>query len=112
MPVDKCGQMQRADAVYGVSLSYIANHFLRRNGTNTATGSINMTGNTLTNISEPVNAQDAAIKHYADNIVGGADKVSKSGDTMTGNLNMGGCNNQPLIGSTNNRWPSSHKRLC
>ena len=42
----------------------------------------NMTGNTLTNVSNPVNAQDIATKNYVDG------KVSKSGDTMTGNLDM------------------------
>ena len=50
----------------GVSLSYIGNNFLRRDGTNTATGSINMTGNTLSNVSNPVNAQDIATKNYVD----------------------------------------------
>ena len=43
-----------------------------------------MTGNTLTNVSNPVNAQDIATKNYVDG------KVSKSGDTMTGNLDMSG----------------------
>ena len=43
-----------------------------------------MTGNTLTNDSNPVNAQDIATKNYVDG------KVSKSGDTMTGNLDISG----------------------
>ena len=87
MPVDKFGRMSDAEAVYteGVSLRYINNNFLRRDGTNTATGSINMTGNTLTNVSNPVIDQDVATKNYVD-----TNKVSKSGDTMTGHLNMSG----------------------
>ena len=84
--VDKFGRSGKSNSVIteGVSLSYIGNNFLRRDGTNTATGSINMTGNTLTNVSNPVNAQDIATKNYVDG------KVSKSGDTMTGNLDMSG----------------------
>ena len=83
MSVDKFGRSGKSNSVItkGVSLS---NNFLRRDGTNTATGSINMTGNTLTNVSNPVNAQDIATKNYVDG------KVSKSGDTMTGNLDMSG----------------------
>ncbi|ELU13787.1 hypothetical protein CAPTEDRAFT_213857 [Capitella teleta] len=78
-------------SVDGVSLSYINNNFLRRDGTNTATGSIDMTGNTLTNVSNPVNNQDAATKYYVDTIARGVDdKVNKSGDTKSGNLNMNG----------------------
>ena len=90
MPVDKFGRMSDARIVTeGVSLSYINNNFLRRSGANTATGSINMTGNTLTNVSNPVNDQDVATKNYVDTN-SSSDKVSKSGDTMTGDLDMGG----------------------
>ena len=85
MPVDKFGRSGKSMVVTeGVSLRYISNNFLRRDGTNTATGSINMTGNTLANVRHPVNAQDIATKNYVDG------KVNKSGDTMTGNLDMSG----------------------
>ena len=85
MPVDKFGRSDKSMVVTeGVSLRYISKKILRRDGTNTATGSINMTGNTLTNVSNPVNAQDIATKNYVDG------KVSKSGDTMTGNLDISG----------------------
>ena len=68
MPVDKFGRMPNEGVTVdsGVSVTYINNNFLRRDGTNTATGSINMTGNTLTNVSGPVNAQDVATKNYVD----------------------------------------------
>ena len=75
MGVDKFGRRDKSVVVTkGVSLRCISNNFLRRDGTNTATGSINMTGNTHTNVSNPVNAQDIATKNY---VYG---KVSKSGD--------------------------------
>ena len=90
MPVDKFGRMSDARIIYeGVSLTYINNNFIRRSGTNTVTGSLNMTGNTLLNVSNPVNAQDVATKNYVDTN-SSSDKVSKSGDTMTGHLNMSG----------------------
>ena len=90
MPVDKFGRMSDARIITdGVSLTYINNNFIRRSGTNTVTGSLNMTGNTLLNVSNPVNAQDVATKNYVDTN-SSSDKVSKSGDTMTGHLNMSG----------------------
>ena len=85
MPVDKFGRSGKYMVVTkGVSLRCIGSNFLRRDGTNTATGSIDMTWNTLTHVGNPVNAQDIATKHYVDG------KVSKSGDTMTGNLDLSG----------------------
>ena len=49
-----------------------------------------MTGNTLTNVSEPVHDHDAADKLYVDRCSGGTDKVSRSGDSLQGDLDMGG----------------------
>ena len=51
----------------GVSQSYVNNNFLRRDGTTSCAGSINMSGNTLINVSDPVNEHDVATKNYADN---------------------------------------------
>lgn len=68
MPVDKFGRMPQLSTsnVDGVSITSVNNNFLRRDGTNTATGSINMTGNNLMNVSDPVNSQDVATKNYVD----------------------------------------------
>ena len=46
--------------------------------------------NTLTNVSEPVHDHDAANKLYVDRGSGGTDAVSRYGDLMQGDLNMGG----------------------
>jgi len=74
-----------------VSLSQMNDIFLRGNGINTAVGTINMTGNTLTNVSSPENDHDAANKVYVDNNAG----ISKTGGEMLGNLDM---NNFRLTG--------------
>ena len=60
---------------------------MRRDGGNTVTGSIDMTGNSLSNVGDPSSDKDVATKAYVDS-KSAADKVSKSGDTMTGNLEM------------------------
>ena len=93
MPVDKSGRRDTAvqeNVSSNVSFTQTDNYFIRRDGSNTAIGSINMTGNTLTNVSEPVHDHDATKKLYVDRRLGGTDKVSKSGDSMQGDLDMGG----------------------
>ena len=50
----------------GVSLTYINNNYIRSDGNTPVSGSINMNGNTLYNVSDPVNSQDVATKEYAD----------------------------------------------
>ena len=93
MPVDKFGRRDTAvqdNVSSDVSFTQIDDYFIRRDGSNTAIGSINMTGNTLTNVGEPVHDHDAANKLYVDRRSGGTDKVSRSGDSMQGDLDMGG----------------------
>ncbi|KAH3738229.1 hypothetical protein DPMN_044859 [Dreissena polymorpha] len=68
----------------GVTLSLAVNTFLRRDGKNAAAENINMDNHTLINVSDPAHAQDAATQNYVHRA------VSKSGDTMTGDLNMAG----------------------
>jgi hypothetical protein len=70
-------------AVYssiGLTISQIANLFLRRDGGNKVSGDIDMSGNKLLNVADPVGAGDAANMQYADL------KITKTGDEMTGNL--------------------------
>jgi len=87
MSVDKFGRssFRPVSGRSGLSLRIVNNNFLRRDGTNTVTGPINMNGHKLKNASDPMDDQDVATKSYVDSIEA-ADKVSKSGDTMTGNL--------------------------
>ena len=68
MPVDKFGRMSDTKTKdTGVSLTYINNNYIRSDGGTPVTGSIDMRGNTLYNVSNPVNPQDVATKEYADN---------------------------------------------
>ena len=68
MPVDKFERMSDAKTRdTGVSLTYINNTYVRSDGSTPVTGSIDMKGNTLNNVSNPVNPQDVATKEYADN---------------------------------------------
>ena len=72
MPVDKFGRMSDAKTRdTGMSLTYINNNYIRSDGSTPVSGSINMNGNTLYNVPDPVNPQDVATKEYADNVRGG-----------------------------------------
>ena len=80
MPVDKFGRMSDTKTKdTGVSLTYINNNYIRSDG---VSGPINMNGNTLFNLPNPENIQDAATKKYVDNLI--AENV---GD---GNISGGG----------------------
>ena len=81
MTVDEFGGRETDDRS-GVSFNFMHKSFVRRDGGNTGTGSIDMTGNTLNNVAFPTSEQDVATKTYVDSN-SAADKVSKSGDTMT-----------------------------
>ena len=71
MPVDKFGRMSDAKTRdTGVSLTYINNNYIRSDGGTPVSGSIDMKGNTLNNVSDPVNPQDEATKEYTDNVRG------------------------------------------
>ena len=71
MPVDKFGRMSDTKTRdTGVSLTYINNNYFRSDGGTPVSGSIDMRGNTLYNVSDPVNPQDVATKQYTDNIRG------------------------------------------
>ena len=79
MPVDKFGRMSDAKTKdTGVSLTYINNNYIRRDGGTPVSGSIDMRGNSLYNVSDPVNPQDVATKKYADKVGGGDTAIYKT----------------------------------
>ena len=79
MPVDKFGRMSDAKTKdTGVSLTYINNNYIRNDGSTPVSGSIDMRGNTLYNVSDPVNPQDVATKEYADKVGGGETAIIKT----------------------------------
>ena len=79
MPVDKFGRMSDAKTKdTGVSLTYINNNYIRRDGDTPVSGSIIMNVNTLYNLSDPVNPQDVATKEYADKVGGGDTVIIKT----------------------------------
>jgi len=91
MPVDKfghtdSGSTQRTIAG-GVTLTQANNTFLRRDGTIAATGNLDMGGNSIEGLSTTYNPSEdnhLTNKKYVDER--DDSKVSKTGDTMTGNL--------------------------
>ena len=67
MPVDKFGRMSDIKTKdTGVSLTYINNNYVRSDGDTLLSGSLDMRGNTIYNVADPVNPQDVATKEYAD----------------------------------------------
>ena len=79
MPVDKFGNMSDTETKdTGVSLTYINNNYIRSDGGTPVSGSIDMRGNTLYNVSDPVNPQDVATKEYADKVGGGDTAIIKT----------------------------------
>ena len=79
MPVDKFGRMSDAKTKdTGVSLTYINNNYIRRDSGTPVSSSIDMRGNTLYNVSDPVNPQDVATKKYADEAGGGDTAIFKT----------------------------------
>ena len=91
MPVDKFGRMSDLKTKdTGVSLTYINNNYVRSDGETPLTGSLNMRGNTLYNVADPVNPQDVATKVYVDNTKGSGviGRKTKDGVSIKENLDF------------------------
>ena len=90
MPVDKFGRMsdtKTKDA--GVSLTYINNNYIRSDGNTPVSGSMDMRGNTLYNVPDPVNPQDVATKEYVERVRGGSPFLKENGNyKATHTINM------------------------
>ena len=84
MPVDKFGRMSDIKTKdTGVSLTYINNNYVRTDGSNPVTGSLDMRGNTIYNVADPVNPQDVVTKVYVDNTKGSGVIGRKIGDAVS-----------------------------
>ena len=89
MPVDKFGRMSDTKTKdTGVSLTYINNNYVRSDGETPLTGSLNMRGNTIYNVADPVNPQDVVTKVYVDNTKGSGVIGRKIGDAVSIKENM------------------------
>ena len=89
MPVDKFGRMSDTKTTdTGVSLTYINNNYVRSDGGTPLTGSLDMRGNIIYNVAEPVNPQDVVTKVYVDNTKGSGVIGRKIGDAVSIKENM------------------------
>ena len=89
MPVDKFGRMSDTKTTdSGVSLTYINNNYVRSDGGTPLTGSLDMKGNIIYNVAEPVNSQDVATKVYVDNTKGSGVIGRRIGDSVSIKENM------------------------
>ena len=89
MPIDKFGRMSDTKTTdSGVSLTYINNNYVRSDGGTPLTGSLDMKGNIIYNVAEPVNPQDVATKVYVDNTKGSGVIGRKIGDAVSIKENM------------------------
>ena len=84
MPVDKFGRMSDTKTKdTGVSLTYINNNYVRSDGGTPLSGSLDMKGNTIYNVADPVNSQDVVTKVYVDNTKGSGVIGRKIGDAVS-----------------------------
>ena len=84
MPVDKFGRMSDLKTKdTGVSLTYINNNYVRSDGETPLKGSLDMRGNTLYNVADPVNPQDVVTKVYVDNTKGSGVIGRKTGNGVS-----------------------------
>ena len=89
MPVDKFGRMSDTKTTdSGVSLTYINNNYVRSDGGTPLTGSLDMKGNIIYNVADPVNPQDVVTKVYVDNTKGSGVIGRKIGDSVSIKENM------------------------
>ena len=68
MSVDKFGR-HSSGQIYtepGVSVRYVNNNFIRRDGSNEVEGDLSMNTHKITNLAEPINFRDAVNKRYVD----------------------------------------------
>ena len=107
MPVDKFGRMSDLKTKdTGVSLTYINNNYVRSDGNTPFSGSLDMRGNTIYNVADPVNPQDVVTKVYVDNTKGSGVIGRRIGDAVSIKENMDFMGKQKiknLVGPVNDK---------
>ena len=85
MPVEKCGRnSDRTTSVYtGINIANLTNSFLRRDGSNTAIGAIDMNNNITKNVANPLSNQDVVSNNYVDTNV-----FATAGGVVSGGINL------------------------
>ena len=90
MSVDKFGRHSSGQMYTepGVSVRYVNNNFIRRDGSNEVEGDLSMNTHKITNLSEPTEAQDAATRGYVKNFTRNNFLKLDGTNNMEGDLNV------------------------
>ena len=89
MSVDKFGR-HSSGQIYtepGVSVRYVNNNFIRRDGSNEVEGELSMNNHKITNLSEPIEPEDAATRGYIKNFTRNNFLKLEGTNNMEGDLN-------------------------
>ena len=90
MSVDKFGRYSSGQIHMepGVSVRYVNNNFIRRDGSNEVEGDISMNNHKLVNLSDPIEPQDATTRGYVKNFTRNNFLKLDGTNNMEGDLNV------------------------
>ena len=76
--------IERTTPLYtGINIANLTNSFLRRNGSNTAIGDIDMSSNIIKNAADSLSNQDVSIKNFLD-----TNAFTTAGDVVSGDIKL------------------------